>query len=127
MEDEGTMEFDTVERDVAIGQSADYWRERSECLEEWVCELLMKNQALRMGPQNGYSQPRQPEETSPAFSLLTLYRSPSSSARPAFRTESPRLALDAGASSCPRKECAEVRKSVVENAAINVPVSEENN
>ena len=45
------MEFDTVQRDSAISQKrlADYWRERAECLEEWVCELLRKNQVLRMG------------------------------------------------------------------------------
>ena len=29
-------------------QSAEYWREKVECLEEWICELLTKNQMLRM-------------------------------------------------------------------------------
>jgi hypothetical protein len=45
-----TMEFDAAKPDAPISQeqSADYWREKAECLEEWVCELLRKNQALRM-------------------------------------------------------------------------------
>jgi hypothetical protein len=28
--------------------AVNHWRERVECLEEWVCELLKKNQTLRM-------------------------------------------------------------------------------
>jgi hypothetical protein len=45
------MEFDAVKPDAptTTDQLIDYWRERAECLEEWVCELLRKNQALRMG------------------------------------------------------------------------------
>ena len=42
-------------------RSADYWRERAECLEEWVCELLRKSQTLRMSPEN--DQPEHHEET----------------------------------------------------------------
>jgi hypothetical protein len=47
------VEFDSGELDTSISkeQLADYWRERAECLEEWVCELLRKNQALRMDLQ----------------------------------------------------------------------------
>ena len=48
------MKFDAVELDAPITKehSADYWRERAECLEEWVCELLRKNQTLRMSREN---------------------------------------------------------------------------
>ena len=48
------MEFDPLRVDSSISQehSADYWRERAECLEELVCELLRKNQVLRMDLQN---------------------------------------------------------------------------
>ena len=111
------MEFDTVKRDSTISQeqSADYWREKAECLEEWVCELLRKNQALRMDLQKQQSQRRHFEETPLAFSLISLYRSPFPSARPAFRAESPKLVVDAGTAPCPRKECGEIRESVVEN------------
>ena len=109
------MEFDTVQRDSAISQKrlADYWRERAECLEEWVCELLTKNQALRMELQQEHSQHRSPVETRLSFSLLSVDRSPFPSTRPAFRWESANLAVDADAVSCPRKECTDVRKSVV--------------
>jgi len=37
-------------------QAADYWRERAECLEQWVCELLRKNQILRMTLENEKAQ-----------------------------------------------------------------------
>ena len=49
------MEFDAVQLDAPIGQEklADHWRERAECLEEWVCELLRKNQTLRMALEKG--------------------------------------------------------------------------
>jgi hypothetical protein len=48
---EKDMEFDAVKPDAPMDheQLADYWRERAELLEEWVCELLRKNQVLRMG------------------------------------------------------------------------------
>ena len=99
--------------------SADYWREKSECLEEWVCELLTKNQALRMELQQEESQFRHRLENPLVFSLQSVFRSHICSTRPAFRTDSPTLTDDMGVASCPRKECAEVRKSVVRNAALN--------
>jgi len=48
------MEFDPlrVDSSSSLEHSADYWRERAECLEELVCELLRKNQVLRMDLQN---------------------------------------------------------------------------
>ena len=54
---ENPMEFDPAKFDAPIDQEnwADYWRERAECLEEWVCELLKKNQTLRM--QRGSDSP----------------------------------------------------------------------
>jgi hypothetical protein len=55
---EDTMEFDAAKLDPPVSQeqSADYWRERAECLEEWVCELLRKNQTLRMDLENEKAQ-----------------------------------------------------------------------
>ncbi len=41
-----------VDSSISLEHSADYWRERAECLEELVCELLRKNQVLRMDLQN---------------------------------------------------------------------------
>jgi GH15 family glucan-1,4-alpha-glucosidase len=48
------VEFDAAKLDAPIGQEklADHWRERAEGLEEWVCELLRKNQTLRMALEN---------------------------------------------------------------------------
>src|SRR5580704_14142519 len=53
------MDFDVEELDSSISQeqSAEYWRERAKCLEEWVCELLTKNQALPMRLQAKHAQP----------------------------------------------------------------------
>ena len=53
------MNFHVEELDSSIGreQSAEYWRERARCLEEWVCELLTKNQALRIRLQAKHAQP----------------------------------------------------------------------
>ena len=115
------MEFDAAKLDAPIGQEkwADYWHERAECLEEWVCELLRKNQALRMALQKEQSQHRQHEETTPALSFLGIYQSPSPSDRPGLRTESPNRPFDAGTESCPRQECAEIRESLNQNAVIN--------
>ena len=57
------MKVDAVELYTPITKehSADYWRERAECLEDWVCELLRKNQILRMSREN--DQPQHHEET----------------------------------------------------------------
>lgn len=111
--------METVKCDVASSQSADFWRERSECLEEWVCELLIKNQALRMDLQKEHSQERYLVETSLALSLISLPLSPFASVQRAFRTESTESAVDVGAASCPHTECAEIRKSVIECVVMN--------
>jgi len=44
------MDFNAAQLDAPIGQEtlADHWRERAECLEELVCDLLRENQTLRM-------------------------------------------------------------------------------
>ena len=64
------MEFDPlrVDSSISLEHSADYWRERAECLEELVCELLRKNQVLRMDLQNvkDFDQ-RQPNQTPPGL------------------------------------------------------------
>lgn len=86
------MKFDAVELDAPITKeaSADYWRERAECLEEWVCELLRKNQTLRMSRENDQRQHHE--------SLIV------------------NLATEL---SCPRKECAEIRESVILHGVVN--------
>src|SRR5215472_10634537 len=72
------MEFDAAKLDALIIETkwAVYWRERAECLEEWVCELLEKNQALRMALQKEQPQRRQHEEISSALSFLEIHQSP---------------------------------------------------
>jgi hypothetical protein len=119
------MESNAVEPDVPISheQSADYWRERAECLEEWVCELLRKNQTLRME----HLQRQHREEAPLAFSLLGLYQSRFPSGPLAFRVESPKRAFDTGTGSCPRKECTEIRSSVLRGAVMNESVPEVSN
>jgi hypothetical protein len=44
------MEFGATNLNSSISpeQLAEYWREKVECLEEWVCELVRKNQMLRI-------------------------------------------------------------------------------
>jgi hypothetical protein len=44
------MEFGAVNLNSPISpeKAAEYWLEKAECLEEWVCELLASNQMLRM-------------------------------------------------------------------------------
>jgi len=115
------MNFDAAKVDSSISQeqSADYWRERAECLEEWVCELLGKNQALRMDLQMGHSQHHHREEIPLESRRLGLYRSTFPSVRPAFRRKSPELGTEGDRSSCPRKECAEIRESVVQSTLMN--------
>src|SRR5215469_4130621 len=115
------MEFDAAKLDAPISQEklVDYWRERAECLEEWVCELLTKNQTLRIALQEEQSQHRQQEEATPALLFLGLYQSPLPSGRPGIRTESPHRPFDTGTESCPRRECAETRESVIQNAVMN--------
>ena len=87
---EDVMQFEAANLEASISQEkwTDYWRERAECLEEWVCELLRKNQALRMTLQK--EQPQQLcEETSPAQSSPGVYRPGFSPERPGSRTEPP--------------------------------------
>jgi hypothetical protein len=116
------MGFDAPKVDSSISRelSADYWRERAECLEEWVCELLRKNQALRMDLQMVHSEHRRREEMSLASPPLS--QSSFSSVWPTFRTTSTKLGMEADMSSCPRKECAEVRESVVQSTVRHEPV-----
>jgi hypothetical protein len=124
-----TMELDAANLDAPVSpeQAADYWRERAECLEEWVCELLGKNQTLRMDLEKERSLRRQREETNLAFSLLGRYQSPFSSARLAFGMVLPRFGVDAGPTSCQRKECTEIRESLIQYAAMNEFVPETRN
>ena len=123
------MEFDAAKLDAPIsqGKMVDHWRERAECLEEWVCELLRKNQTLRMALQKEQSQHRQQEDAAPALSFLGLDQSPLRSGRPGFRTESPHPTFDVEAESCPRRECAEIRESVIQNAVMNEVVRKASN
>ena len=60
----------TIEALMAQERSADHWRDRAECLEEWVCELLRKNQALRMALQHQQSQNQHRDGTTPAQLFL---------------------------------------------------------
>lgn len=114
------MEFlaTNLDSSVSLEQSAEYWRERAECLEEWVCELLTKNQSLRMEMQKDRSQHPQREETPLAFSLLGLYQSPFPSTRQALRAKSTELTLDTQVAPCPRSECAEIRESIVQGVVL---------
>ena len=114
------MEFDAAKVDSSVSRelSADYWRERAECLEEWVCELLRKNQTLRMDLQLEHSQRQHREGPPPAFSLLSHYPS-LPSVWLAFGTTSPKLEMEVGTPSCPRKECAEVRESVIQSTVMH--------
>jgi hypothetical protein len=107
------MEVDAVGPDRSIDQeeAADYWREKAECLEEWVCELLKKNQALRIELHREQSLHGQREETKIAFSLLHINHSPFPSERPSFGAAA-KIRADVADAPCPRKECAEVRESI---------------
>jgi hypothetical protein len=108
------MEFDAAKLDAPIGQEklADHWRARAECLEEWVCELLRKNQALRMALEMEQHQRLHREGTAASLSILGLYHSTFPSGRPASRTEAPEIAFDSGSESCPRQECVDIRASI---------------
>jgi len=123
------MEFDAVRLDAPISpeQLADYWREKAECLEEWVCELLRKNQALRMDLLREQSLHRRRARTTLVFSSLGLIQSPVPSTRSAFMSESPNLFFDGGAESCPRKDWAKIRKFVIQDRARKDFALKENN
>jgi hypothetical protein len=108
------VEFDVAKVGAPIGQDklADHWRERAECLEEWVCELLRKNQTLRMALEMEQPQRLHHEDSAASLSFLSLFHSIFPSGRPASRTEAPEIALDSGSEPCPRQECVEIRESV---------------
>jgi hypothetical protein len=116
---EDTMEVDALRPDRSIGQekAADYWREKAECLEEWVCELLGKNQTLRMDLQREQSLHGQREEEMTTFSRLSFKLSPVPS-EPAPSGAGAKIRVDVAHAPCPRKECAEVRKSVIRYAVM---------
>src|SRR5215469_11066475 len=101
------MEFEIDRVDAPIGQEklADYWRERAECLEEWVCELLRKNQTLRMTLEEEQPQRLHREDLAVSRSFLSLFHSIFSSGQPASRTEAPEIAFDSDSELCPRQEC----------------------
>jgi hypothetical protein len=59
------MEFGATNLNSSISpeQLAEYWRRKVECLEEWVCELVRKNQMLRMDLLREQSLDGRPAET----------------------------------------------------------------
>jgi hypothetical protein len=122
------MEFGAVNLNstISLEQSAEYWREKAKCLEEWVCELVRKNQMLRMDLLRELSLHQRRAEAALVFPLSGLIQSPVPSAWSAFLPESPNLAFDMGAESCPRKECAEIRKFVIQYTARKDSIPEEN-
>jgi hypothetical protein len=123
------MEVDAVKPDapISLEQLAEYWREKSECLEEWVRELLRKNQALRMDLEREQSPRGRHEEKTLTFSFRNVYQPPFSSTRLVFRGVSPEVAFVAGNGPCPRKECAEIREWVIQNALIKGSLGAANN
>jgi hypothetical protein len=115
-------EAENINSSITEERSTDYWRERAECLEEWVCELLRKNQTLRMGlPTEGHSQHQHREETPLTSSRLGLYEPLLFSGRPVFRSKSPKSGIEPGLSMCPQKECAEIREAVLQNCVMADP------
>ena len=120
------MEVDAVKLDVPIDKehAANYWRERAECLEEWVCELLRKNQALRMNLEKEETIHRHREGLTATFSLRRVCHPSLASGQPEFRTESPNVSVDKDPDSCAREECADLRESVIQNAVMKRHASE---
>jgi hypothetical protein len=108
------MEFDAAQLDAPIGREklADHWRERAECLEEWVCELLRKNQTLRMALEKEQPQRLHRDDSAALLSFRGLFHSIFPSGRPDSRTEAPEIAFDSGSEPCPRQECVDIRESV---------------
>jgi hypothetical protein len=114
------MQVKTMEPDRSIGheQAVDYWRERSECLEEWICELLRKNQTLRMGLRKDLSAHQHCEKrtvgpSSPAGSN----QRPLPAESPSFGT-TPAIHIDMSDNPERRMRSTEVRKSVFRNSFI---------
>ena len=108
------MEFEVDKVDAPIGQEkvADHWRERAECLEEWVCELLRKNQTLRMALEREQPQRLHHKDSAASPSFLGLFHSLFPSDPPASRTEAREIVFDSDSEPCPRQECVEIRESV---------------
>jgi hypothetical protein len=108
------MQFDAAQLDAPIGQEklAEHWRERAECLEEWVCELLKKNQTLRMALEKEQPRRLHREDSATSLSFLSLVHSIFPSGRPASRTVAPEIAFDSGSEPCPRQECVDIRESL---------------
>jgi hypothetical protein len=123
------MTFDTVKIDLPPSpeRAADYWRERAECLEEWICELLRKNQVLRMVLDMTQSQEPRREDTTRTSSLLSHYELPIALERSGVETRFETLAVGESIEECPTKQCAEIRKSVVQFALLNEFVQAANN
>jgi hypothetical protein len=115
------MEFDVEKLDALTGNEkpGDYWRERAELMEAWVCELLRKNQTLRMDLEREQPRRRSPDESTRAMSSLAQYPSLSSSARPVFRAEPSKSDGEASPEPSPRKGCCEMRESVIQYAVMN--------
>jgi hypothetical protein len=111
------MEIDAVSSDRSIDQiqATDYWREKAACLEKWICELLSKNQELRMDLQREKSLHRQREGIRIAFSPLGFEHSFVPTERRSFQTAD-KIRLDAAHASCFREECGEIRKVVTRYA-----------
>jgi hypothetical protein len=108
------MEFEVDKVDAPIAQEklADHWRERVDCLEEWVCELLRKNQTLRMALEKEQPQRLHHEDSAASPSFLGVFHSLFSSDRSASRTEAREIAFDSDSEPCPSQECVDIRESV---------------
>jgi len=108
------MEFEVDKVDASIGQEkvADHWRERAECLEEWVCELLRKNQTLRMALEWEQPQRLHREDAAASPSFPGLFHSIFPSRQPASTPEDREIDFDSGSEPCPRQECVDIRESV---------------
>jgi hypothetical protein len=126
---EKTMEFDVARVDTPIRdeQSAEYWREKAECLEEWICELIRKNQALRMDLDKEQVPHQHREKPALKFSFRGLYQPTVSSTRGVFRRESSKLSLGAGTETCLQNECAESPEWAAQNALTGQPLPTTNN
>lgn len=122
------MEGDAVKLDAPIDKeyAANYWRERAECLEGWVCELLRKNQVLRMNLEEQETMYGRGEGMTATFSLRRVYQPSLASGQPEFRTVSPNVSVGTDPDSCAREGCAEIRESVIQNAVMKRRESEMN-
>jgi hypothetical protein len=108
------VKFDAAKLGAPIGQEklADHWRERAECLEEWICELLRKNQTLRMALEKEQPQRLHHEDSAASLSFLGLFHSLFPSGQPASKTGAREIAFDSDSEPCPRQECVDIRESV---------------